>query len=309
MTAIRKQNVKKALTGAPASDDDATACAGPGVTVAERFFKTSDCVHLRIIDFIPPENDGGKPVLVFVAGWISMISAWRPVLSVLTPYMRILYVETREKRSALVDWTKSTDFSISRMVFDLRELLEELVPPSSVFFLAGSSLGSTVILDFLSGCRRQPELAVVIAPNAEFGIPRWFYPLVRLIPPAAYSLVRAPIKHYLCTYRIDSLHEKEQALKYQRSLDWADPRRLKASALAMKGYSLWPKLGGIAAPVVIVAARTDRLHGVRDIERMAKLIPDARMEIMESNRETHSEKAGRFILDEIEKCLKTTETS
>ncbi|OPL16792.1 MAG: hypothetical protein AVO39_00515 [delta proteobacterium MLS_D] len=308
MTAFKEQSVKKALPGTPASDDDATACAGPGVTFDEIFFKTSDGVHLRIIDFIPPENDGVTPVLVFVAGWISMISAWRPVLSVLTPGMRVLYVETREKRSARVDWTKSPDFSIPRMVLDLREILKELVPPSSVLFLAGSSLGSTVILDCLSRCRRKPELAVVIAPNAEFGIPRWFYPLVRLIPPAAYGLIKAPLKHYLCTYRIDSLHEREQALKYQRSLDWADPGRLKASALAMKGYSLWPKLSGIAVPVVIVAARTDLLHGVRDIERMARLIPDARMEIMESNRETHSEKAGRFILDQVEECLGTPKT-
>lgn len=279
--------------------DDQDIPREPGVTVTDSYTKTSDGASLRVIDFTPPGDAPRGPVLLFLAGWISMISAWEDVLRVLTPRIRTLYAETREKRSARIDWAGSPDFSIHRMTRDLDEIIRDRIPADRPFCLAGSSLGSTVILDYLGQGRRSPMLAIAIAPNAEFRIPPWFYTLARFIPPAAYGIVKGPIKWHLRKHRIDRTRETEQVKKYERSLDQADPRRLKASALTMKGYSLWPKLPGIGVPVVIVGAETDMLHGLDEMERMTELIPGARLEIMASNRETHSEKAGRFIMEEI----------
>lgn len=272
----------------------------PGVTVTDSHTKTSDGTLLRVIDFTPSGDTSNAPILLFVAGWISMISAWENVLRVVTPRFRTLYLETREKRSARIDWAGYPDFSIHRMTDDLHDVIQDRIPDNCPFCLAGSSLGSTVILDYLGQKRRSPLLAIAIAPNAEFRIPSWFYTLARFIPPGAYGIVKEPIKWHLRKHRIDSTREAEQVKKYERSLDWADPRRLKASALSMKGYSLWPKLPGIGVPVVIVGAETDMLHGLDEMERMTALIPGARLEVMASNRETHSERAGRLIMNEIE---------
>ncbi|MCK9229734.1 MAG: alpha/beta fold hydrolase [Syntrophales bacterium] len=273
---------------------------GPGVTVTDSYTRTSDGALLRVIDFTPPGETSNTPLLLFVAGWISIISAWEDVLRVVTPRVRTLYLETREKRSARFGRAGSADFSIQRMVDDLDDVIRDRIPADRPFFLAGSSLGSTVILDYLSRERRSPLRAIAIAPNAEFRIPSWFYTLARFIPPEAYGLLKGPIKWHIRKHRIDSVHEKEQVKKYELSLDRADPRRLKASALAMKGYSLWPKFPLIKVPVVIVGAETDLLHGVNEMERMAAMIPGARLEVMASNRETHSDKAGRLIIQEIE---------
>ncbi len=276
------------------------ACTDPKVTVTEEYFETGDGVRLRLIDFIPPHGDDRSPIIIFVAGWISMISAWEEVLRVLTPRFRTLYIETREKKSALIDWGQSPDFSIERMTRDLGEILEGRIPAGRPFCLAGSSLGSTVILEYLAWNLRHPLLTIVIAPNAEFGLPRWFYPVVRFLPPVAYGAVKGLVKWYLRTYHVDSVREREQAKKYEASLDEADPRRLKASAMTMKGYSLWPKLEKITDPVIIVAAKTDTLHGIEAMQQMTDRIGKAQLEVMESNRETHSERAGRFILEQIE---------
>ena len=277
------------------------------VTVTEEYFKTTDGVRLRLIDFIPSDEDDRLPIIIFVAGWISMISAWEEVLRVLTPRFRTLYIETREKKSALIDWKQSPEFSIERMVRDIREILEDRVPADRPFCLAGSSLGSTVILEYLARNLRHPVLTVAIAPNAEFGLPRWFYPVARFLPPGAYGAVRGLVKWYLRTYRVDSVREREQAKKYEASLDEADPRRLKASAMTMKGYSLWSKLEKITDPVIIVAAKTDTLHGVEAMKHMTDRIEGARLEVMESNRETHSERAGRFILEHIEQWVESAD--
>ncbi|MDD5475392.1 MAG: alpha/beta fold hydrolase [Syntrophales bacterium] len=275
------------------------SCTEPGVAIFDTLTETSDGIRLRVIDFIPPSENALKPSIVFVAGWISMISAWKEVLKVLTPRFRTLYIETREKRSAGIDWSNSPDFSIYRMTLDLGEIIEERIPPDRPFCIAGSSLGSTVILEYLALGSRSPLLAIVIAPNAEFKIPSWFYTVARFIPTATYGAVKELIKWHLRKHRIDSKKEKEQVEKYERSLDWADPRRLKAGALTMKGYSLWPKLPLIKAPVIIIGAESDTLHGLYEIRRMKELIPGARLEVMKSNRETHSEKAGRFMLEQI----------
>ncbi|MBW2599980.1 MAG: hypothetical protein JRC60_07905, partial [Deltaproteobacteria bacterium] len=71
------------------------------------------------------------------------------------------------------------------------------------------------------------------------------------------------------------------------------------NAFAIKDYSLWEKLPDVRSPVLIVGAQSDALHGLDVMNRMVSLMPDADMEMMSSNRETHSEKMGELIVDRI----------
>ena len=68
-----------------------------GVKVDEYFVKVSDGVELKIIDFHPENDTPEKPLFIFVAGWVSLISGWKEVLRRLTSSCRTLYIETREK--------------------------------------------------------------------------------------------------------------------------------------------------------------------------------------------------------------------
>ena len=58
----------------------------------------SDGVSLRVLEWAPPLPEG-SPV-VFVAGMITVVESWVPVLRELAASRRVLYVETREKSSA-----------------------------------------------------------------------------------------------------------------------------------------------------------------------------------------------------------------
>ena len=274
-------------------------CSDSSVAVAERFVALSDGAEAKVIEFRPYESSTHDPVVVFVAGWISEIGGWEGVLRELTPRFTTIYIESREKKSARIPARKKTDFSISRMVQDIHEILQNSVPSDRSFVFVGSSLGSTAILEYLSRGLRQPRLTIAIAPNCEFPIPSWGFFFARGIPPATYTVAKQFIKWYLGTFYIDKKREPEQLKKYKGTLDGADPRRLKASALCLKGYSLWPKLSSITSPVVIVGARSDRLHGVEETARIAAAIPGAKLEIMESNRATHSREAGLFIIDQL----------
>jgi pimeloyl-ACP methyl ester carboxylesterase len=281
----------------------------PGVKVDEYLLNVSDKVSLKVIDFIPPTYTQGKPVIVFVAGLISLIRGWREVLKKLTPHYRTIYIETREKVSACLPQgrkVKEIDFSICRISQDLHELLEEKVPPEQPFYFVASSLGSTAVLDYLSQNLRQPRLALLISPVCEFDIPAWGGPIIKYFPASLYTALKPPIKWYLRNIRLDKEKEPEQVKKYEGTMDAAEPKRLQAHALKLKDYSLWDKLPNVSAPVTIIGAQADKIHGPEIMEKVVASMPSARLEMMESNKETHSEKAGEFIIREI--TAKETET-
>ena len=75
----------------------------------------------------------------------------------------------------------------------------------------------------------------------------------------------------------------------------AEPVRLKANAGALNGHGIWGDLPEVAPPTVIIGASADKLHGLDEVNLMAQRMPNAFVEVMESNKETHSGKAGSFI--------------
>jgi len=275
-----------------------TQCTDPDVRAEEDYVVTSDGVTLRMIEFVPPCDTSERPMVVFVAGWISLIDGWKDVLRRLTPRYRTLYVETREKASARLPRSVGRmDFSMPRMSRDIGEILEQRVGQGKAFCLAGSSLGATVILDYLSDARRRPGLAILIAPICELIYPFWLPLLLRPVSPSLYTAIKPMLKWYLCSVRVDKHREPEQAKKYEGTLDAAEPGRLKANAFAIKDYSLWEKLPKITSPVLIVGAKSDTLHGLDIVNRMTGLIPGVDTQMMSSNRETHSAKMGDLIVD------------
>lgn len=276
-----------------------TECTDPDVRVEENYVVVSDGVALKTIDFTPPCDTPEKPIIVFVAGWISLIDGWKDVLKKLTPCYRTLYVETREKVSARLPERARVDFSMPRMSLDISEILACKVAPEKRFCFAGSSLGSTVILDYLSMGLRQPEQSVLIAPVCELTYPFWLPLLLRPVSPSLYTAIKPLLKWYLRNVRLDKHKEPEQVKKYEGTLDAAEPVRLKANAFAIKDYGLWEKLPDVRSPVLIIGAKSDALHGLDVMNRMVALMPDADMEMMSGNRETHSEKMGKLMVDRI----------
>ncbi|MFZ5572448.1 MAG: alpha/beta fold hydrolase [Thermodesulfobacteriota bacterium] len=270
-----------------------------GLPVREEYITVSDGVALKVFDFKNENDNGDGPVVVFVAGWVSLISGWTEVLGHLGAHYRTLYVETREKRSARLPENQAVDFSVPRMRMDIRELIERKIEDGRPFYLAGSSLGATIILDYMAGNVRQPQAALLISPICDFPFPPWLLFIIRFVPAGLYTLVRPILKLYLKHFRLDRKKEPEQVKKYEGTIDAAEPIRLKANAYALKDYSLWNRLHLIQAPVVIIGAKSDTLHGIETLEKMVALLPSARLELMQSNKETHSEKVAVFMTEEI----------
>lgn len=270
-------------------------------TVKEYMVEVSDGVSLKIIDFIPQNLPAERPVIIFIAGWISLISGWTGVLKIITAEYRVIYLESREKQSSVVPEVKKVSFSIKRLMLDISEVIEKLIPPSGKYVLAGSSLGASAILEYCASGNRQPLSAVLIGPNAELRFPKLLGMIIPAIHPAIYFTFKPVIKWYLRNFRVDKKKSRDQVEKYEKTLDCADPYKLKANALAIKNYSLWGKIENITVPCLIIDARTDTLHETEDIQHMIKVMPYSSYIEFESNMETHSEKAGHAMIEYIQR--------
>ncbi len=272
----------------------------PSTTVKEYRFTTSDGVALNVIDFTPAKKTQGKPVILFVAGWISLISGWKGALRELTPEFRTIYIETREKHSSILPPDRTVSFTMERLTLDIGEAVEALIPKKQKFVLAGSSLGASAIIEYCALDARHPDCAILIGPNAEFRFPKFLGDIIPSLSPKLYFAAKPVIKWYLRNFRIQK-GEEEQMKKYENTLDTADPYKLKANALAIKNYAIWDKLARVTTPCVIFGATSDTLHGTENLEKLRALMPKTDYIELASNKETHSEKAGRIIVEYLAK--------
>jgi pimeloyl-ACP methyl ester carboxylesterase len=268
--------------------------------IKEYMFNVSDGVSLKIIDFTPQNVSQEKPVIIFVAGWISLISGWKNVLKILTTEYKVIYIESREKHSSTVPEIKKVSFSMERLKLDIGEVIEKVVPPSGKFILAGSSLGASAILEYCGSQKLKPLCAVLIGPNTEFRFPKILGTIIPALHPSLYFAVKPIIKWYLRNFRLDKKNSIEQIEKYENTLDYADPYKLKANALAIRNYTIWDRIDNIKVPCLIIGATTDKLHSTENIKRLLKIISDPKYVELKSNMETHSEKAGQAIVEYIE---------
>ena len=269
--------------------------------VAEKLVTVSDGVSLRVIDFRPENDSDERPVLLFVAGWISTIAGWKDVLRVVTPCFRTIYFESREKSSSVIPKGEKVSYAVERLSLDLKEVVEQMVPEKRNFVMAGSSLGATVIMEYLSMKLRQPECSILVSPLPEFRFPKLLAAIIlNLVHPSFYFAVKPVVKWYLRNFRLDPVNEQEQVRKYEYTLDMADPYKLKANAKAVMNYSIWDRISDIPSPILIIGASTDALHETDTQKRMMDLFRKSEYMELESNRETHSKKAGEIMVDYIE---------
>jgi len=239
---------------------------GSKSSVSEYMHTLSDGVRLHIIDFIPAVPVKKRPVIVFIAGWISLISGWKEFLAELTPHYRVIYAETREKNSSDVPEIKSASFDMQRMKDDIGEVTSGLVAQGTGFVLAGSSLGASAIMEYCRSGGRMPLCTVLVGPNAEFRFPRFLGSLIPFIHPSLYFAAKPVVKWYLRNFRVNSEAEKEQIEKYELTLDLADPYKLKKNALGIKNWSMAQGDGKIGVPSLILGATTDSLHSTEHLK-------------------------------------------
>ena len=260
----------------------------PAAEFSVRTVPVDEGISLQVIQFRPRRDAAAEP-LVFVPGFVSAIGGWIDFLRELVPLRPVYYLESREKTSAVIERKRLTidDFSIARLALDLIEACSQLGIDRSRMIVAGSSLGATSLIEALKHSRLPARAGFMIGPNTEFKAP-WFMKGLLLLPADAYHLVKYFVLWYLKTFRVDAVREPEQMQRYRDTLLRADPRRLKKTARAAIGYTIWQDLETVAVPVAVTLASTDKLHAEQNIRRLTESLPRAAIIRCESNKYMHS---------------------
>lgn len=257
-----------------------------GVEFRRHQIEVEDGVLLTVYDWQP--GTGAKP-LVFVAGWVSVIEGWRSLLEVLVRERPVIYMETREKRSAVFErgHVRPADFAIPRLGDDVIEVCDRLAidPERRVFF--ASSMGSNAVLEGFKHGRLAGRGAFLVGPNAEFRFPSWGRALTYM-PAAIYHLARPFMVWYLRRFRVNVSVDPEQMARYERTLKAAHPVRLKLSARAVLGYSLFPGLETVEMPVAVAYASSDTLHQGQEVHRIVEALPHGEAVECPSNTYMHT---------------------
>lgn len=269
-------------------DRTADPIAAGGVAFDRCRLDVEPGVRLRVFQW-HPERASGAPIL-FVAGWISQLAGWLPLLEVLVRRHPVHYLETREKASAEIDAVqlRPESFGIRRLADDLVSVARTLELENAGVVLFGSSMGSNAILEALKADRLVARAAFVVGPNAEFRFPGWGRLAARAVPAWLIERLKGFVIWYLRTFRVDARRDPGQMARYVRTVRAADALRLKLSAMAVLDYSLLPGLDTVSAPVAVAFAPSDSLHAEREQRRIVEALPRGTAVVCPSNSYMHS---------------------
>ena len=258
----------------------------------EKLIRVSNSVSLRVFIW-EPINQSSKVPILMVPGWGSVFEGWRPIVTEWVQNRKIIYVETREKASAVFDKKMNQkDFHIDNFTDDIREIIQSLNLDGN-YHLFSSSLGSTILIHGLQERKISAKSSIFLAPNQNIRFPLWARLLIKL--PLPKFTLKSLIK--LAIWAVERKVEEEgQKIRYRRTLLSQNYERIRFSARYLMGYSLPESLSNIEIPCAILTAESDKLHGTNDVEFISREIPNMKIIPIPSNQYAHQPEA----LNEIE---------
>lgn len=255
-----------------------------GATVEQKWIESKSGYNLRVLSWKPKEESSKHArTLVMIPGWNSVPEGWFPILSEWVKQRPVVYVETREKGSCIIDSAISKEsFQIQNITSDLPLILEKMELDPSKCDAMGSSLGATLLLEGLREESLVFRSLVVLSPNLAFVPPIWARPLI----PAPLFMYSALVK-FVIWYLDKRLKEEGQRIRYRRTLLAAPIDRLRLCSIVFRKYKMNLDFSHTSAPVGILRASSDTLHDHSDAGKLSKQIPNSTLIEIESNQFAH----------------------
>jgi len=257
-----------------------------GANAEEFFVEVASNISIRVLRWVPADSSASSldPAVV-VPGWGSVFEGWRPLLTEWVSRRPIVYIETREKKSARITRkVRREDFEMRHHGHDVAAVLGKLGIDSAEVDWFSSSLGATLLIDAYQNDVLAGRSSILLAPNPDFEFPLWArillkMPLPKFIHPA---LVRFAV--WIVERRTE---EEGQRIRYRRALLSQDLERLLLSSRANIRYSLPQDLSNASVPCAVMTASSDTLHGMDKVLDIVDRLPNAVLIEVPSNQYAH----------------------
>lgn len=256
----------------------------------------NDGTHLLVVSSSPKNYDDKLRPIILIPGWFSQPAGWLNVTKKISEFTKLVYIETREKNSSILERTKSTRMGIERMSLDLQSLRDNLDLNFQESICVGSSLGGSALLHLLNESESKPFLTVLISPNPDFKLPPILGRLLLSMPLFMIRIVKRYVKWHILNFKIDRKANPEQAEKYVTTFDAAEPWKVRNSARYVTKFNAWEFLPTIDANIIIAGATTDKIHESDRNIKVGKLIKNSRYIDFSTNKALHSKEFGEFLI-------------
>jgi pimeloyl-ACP methyl ester carboxylesterase len=264
--------------------EDLKAFCFPGTRCSSHRLRLNSGTELGYHLFRPVITTTRLP-LIILPGLVSVLENFRYLLNGFTEKYVVYYLETAEKKSAVVD--RNYAFTIESFSRDLADYIHLLGFQSRNYILVGYSMGAAVVLDSFRFLENKPSFMVLGEPTAEFGFPWWSRLLARFTVPV-FPYIKPAVLWYIRNFRINTNEDEEMYHITQRALDSADPQRLCSTLLAISPYQVWEHLPGITVPVLILGVSMDSFHSYKETLLLSEKLGNCSLIDMENNVRNHS---------------------
>lgn len=240
-------------------------------------------VALNVLD------EGAGPPVVFLHGGGLTSHTWRKVIAELRGDYRCVAPDLRGHGDS--DW--AADYSLPALAADLRALVGTLGLERP--HLVGMSLGGQTALHAVCHGLRVRSLSLVDvgprmlspADNPIRGFMRTHsYPDFASALDAAVASQPRRTRASLAEGLRRSMRERPDG---SWAFTWDPARRESYDERSAAAQALWPLLGAVTVPVLVVRGSRSPVFGEQDAKELVATLPDARLETLEAGHNIQSE--------------------
>lgn len=238
---------------------------------------------IRILHVKPKNPINSRPVL-FIPGWSTFADLFDEFYQVLHDKIEFYYIETREKKSSLLD-QKKAKMDLSTTAKDVQTVIDFLGLKNKDFELFGTCWGASIILQGLLDQSINAPTVIVFSPMHKLWMNRFLLKYVIPIMPKFLIKFLLKIIPSLLLLGDKATTQKRRTLTLiKRAVVW----KWKKAAIAAADFELFGKLHSIKQDVIVVSGTHDRVHDINCYPRIADEMPNSRFfyfGIDESDRE------------------------
>ncbi|MHA1197822.1 MAG: hypothetical protein ACTSQF_00495 [Candidatus Heimdallarchaeaceae archaeon] len=248
----------------------------------EKHIKVSDGTTVRTYCTTAPKETRNGYTLFFLPGWATIVPSWDEVLLEAMSYFDIVYFESREKDSSVLN--KKTRNTLDRVSEDVIDVIHQLKLDEKKLIPIASSWGAMFLADALAQKKFDPYLVVFIGATSKIAIPKGTRYIVPFTPPFVLTVIKPILRSWLINKKSES---DEHAKRYLRLLEEADAKKWKNVAKRSLGEH-WDLYEQIEQNTLILGAEQDKMHNVKETRKIVSLIKNSTYLDMKTNKNTHS---------------------
>ncbi len=260
------------------------------------YLEMSDGCRLRHLHYIP-ENP--KAQIILIPGLNTLLMSWYKLLLLLKDNsFQIDYIETREKRTSILDKPKKITYE--RLLQDVKESYELVKNDEITQIAIGSSMGANLILLSLARKEMQPQFAVLIGPLLDFHIPKFFRYVTPFLNRFTFMIIKPLAWRFVLPRYLNKEKDPFQAHKYELGFKLGDANKMKYAFKSWAGTTLrndLNKIDGTKTKVILIGAEEDKLHAADETKQIAEMVQNGEYIDLKTNYAAHDMPLVKLLLE------------